>query len=188
MSVRFSKTSLSGVFLVEPDVFRDHRGFLTETFHHRKYADERIDRVFVQDNHSHSKGGVLRGLHYQLKNAQAKLVYVVTGEIFDVVVDIRQGSPTFGQWVGTILSASNRRQIFAPEGFAHGFCVLSETADVIYKCTEFYAPGDDYGIFWADSTIGIDWPIKHPMLSEKDSQNPKLNEVPRDLLPVYKEG
>jgi dTDP-4-dehydrorhamnose 3,5-epimerase len=159
-----------------------------ETFHHRKYAAEGIDGIFVQDNHSHSKRGVLRGLHYQLQNAQAKLVYVITGEIFDVVVDIRQGSPTFGQWVGAILSASNKRQIFAPEGFAHGFCVLSETADVIYKCTDFYAPGDEYGIFWADSSIGIDWPIETPILSKKDRQNPKLNEVPRGSIPVYRKA
>lgn len=183
--MKFTKTSLPGVLVIEPDVFKDDRGFFMETFHQRKYADAGIDRIFVQDNYSHSTRGILRGLHYQLKNAQAKLVYVITGEIFDVGVDIRQGSPTFGQWVGTVLSAENKRQIFIPEGFVHGFIVLSETANVIYKCTAFYAPGDEYGILWADPTIGIDWLIRNPILSKKDSQNPKLSEVSKELLPVY---
>ncbi|OEU52435.1 MAG: dTDP-4-dehydrorhamnose 3,5-epimerase [Desulfobacterales bacterium C00003060] len=185
--MRFTKTSLFGVLLIDPDVFKDDRGFFMETFHQAKYGNAGIDRVFVQDNHSHSKRGTLRGLHYQLKNAQAKLVYVITGEVFDVAVDIRHGSPTFGQWEGAVLSAENKRQIFLPEGFAHGFCVLSETADVIYKCTDLYSPGDEYGIFWADPVIGIDWRIENPVLSKKDSQNPNLSEVPEDLLPVYKE-
>ncbi len=184
--MRFTETSLPGVLVIEPDVFKDDRGFFMETFHQRKYGDAGIDRIFVQDNYSHSKRCTLRGLHYQLINAQAKLVYVITGEIFDVAVDIRQGSPTFGQWAGTVLSAENKRQIFVPEGFAHGFCVLSETADVIYKCSDLYAPGDEYGISWADQTIGIDWPIEAPVVSNKDTQNPSLSGVPKGLLPVYK--
>jgi dTDP-4-dehydrorhamnose 3,5-epimerase len=177
--------SLAEVLLVKPDVFEDHRGFFMETFHHRKYAGKGIDRVFVQDNYSHSKRDILRGLHYQLRKAQAKLVYVVRGEIFDVVVDIRRGSPTFGQWVGTLLSEENKHQMFVPEGFAHGFCVLSETADVVYKCTDVYDPEDDYGVLWEDASLHIDWPITDPILSEKDSRNPSLKDVPEDLLPPY---
>jgi len=165
-------------------VFKDTRGFFMETYHQRKYAQKGIDPIFVQDNHSHSQQSTLRGLHYQLKNPQGKLIYVVAGEIFDVAVDIRQGSDTFSQWTGTILSAENRRQVFVPKGFAHGFCVLSETADVIYKCTDFYTPGDEYGIFWDDPAIGINWRVENPILSEKDSQNPKLSDVPKEYLPV----
>ncbi|MBW2615149.1 MAG: dTDP-4-dehydrorhamnose 3,5-epimerase [Deltaproteobacteria bacterium] len=183
--MRFLSTSLPGVILIEPDVFKDDRGFFMETFHKKRYADSGIDRVFVQDNLSHSKQGTLRGLHYQLKSAQAKLVYVVTGEIFDVALDIRHGSPTFGKWEGTRLSDNNKKQIYIPEGFAHGFCVLSETADVIYKCTDLYTPGDEYGVFWADPAIGIDWPIKSPVLSEKDRKNPELEKIPANRLPVY---
>jgi len=188
MPLRVGRTSLPEVLLVEPDVFKDDRGFFMETFHQRDYAIGGIDRVFVQDNYSRSKRAILRGLHYQLKHAQAKLVYVIRGEIFDVVVDIRQGSPSFGRWAGALLSDENNRQIFVPEGFAHGFCVLSETADVMYKCTDFYVPEDEYGIYWADSIIGIEWPIENPILSNKDSQNPRLNDVPKDSLPVYTSG
>ncbi len=186
MATKFNTTSLPGVILIEPQVFEDPRGFFMETFHKKKYAVEGIDRVFVQDNHSHSKRGTLRGLHYQLRHAQGKLIYVVAGEVFDVAVDIRCGAPTFGKWSGTYISAENKRQLYIPEGFAHGFSVLSETADVIYKCTDFYTPGDEYGIFWADPTIDIDWKIESPVLSKKDSQNPELNQVAEELLPVYK--
>jgi dTDP-4-dehydrorhamnose 3,5-epimerase len=185
MSPGFTELSLSGVILIKPQVFKDGRGFFLETFHAEKYAVGNIGRTFVQDNHSHSQRGTLRGLHYQIGHAQGKLIYVVTGEIFDVAVDIRLGSPKFGQWVGARLSAENKQQIYVPEGFAHGFCVLSESADVIYKCTDFYSPKDECGIFWADPTINIDWPIKAPVLSEKDGLNPKLSEVPERLLPVY---
>jgi dTDP-4-dehydrorhamnose 3,5-epimerase len=184
--VQFTKTALPDVFLIEPDVFKDDRGFFMETYHQRKYAEGGIGQVFIQDNYSHSRYGILRGLHYQLKNAQGKLILVITGEIFDIVVDIRLGSPKFGQWLGTHLSAENRRQIFVPEGFAHGFIVLSDSVDVIYKCTDFYNPGDEYGIFWADPTIGIDWPIRNPILSDKDSKNPKLSEIPEELLPAFR--
>jgi dTDP-4-dehydrorhamnose 3,5-epimerase len=183
--VKFTKTAFPDVFLIEPDVFKDTRGFFMETYNQRKYAEGGIGQAFVQDNYSHSRHGILRGLHYQLKNAQGKLVFVITGEIFDIVVDIRIGSPMFRQWFGAYLSAENRRQIFVPEGFAHGFVVLSECADVIYKCTDFYTHGDEYGIFWADPTIGIDWLIKNPILSDKDSKNPKLREIPEELLPTF---
>ncbi len=186
MPVKFTKTSIPGVLLVEPDVFKDDRGFFMETYHQKKYAKEGIGKVFVQDNYSYSQKGVIRGLHYQLRHPQEKLVYAITGEIFDVAVDIRHGSSTFGKWVGSILSAENKRQIFMPEGFAHGFCVLSETANVLYKCTDFYSPGDEFGILWSDTSINIDWPVEEPILSSKDSQNPGLKDVSRDLLPNYR--
>jgi dTDP-4-dehydrorhamnose 3,5-epimerase len=130
---------------------------------------------------------VLRGLHYQLNRPQAKLVYVVSGEIFDVAVDIRRGSPTYGRWTGARLSDANHCQLFVPEGFAHGFAVLSDTADVIYKCTDYYAPGDEYGLFWNDREIGIEWPVDRPKLSEKDQEYPVLSQAPPDHLPLYEE-
>jgi dTDP-4-dehydrorhamnose 3,5-epimerase len=185
MAVKSNATLLPGVILIEPDVFKDARGFFMETYHQKRYRKAGIDRVFVQDNHSYSKRGTLRGLHYQLSHAQGKLIYVAAGEIFDVAVDIRRGSPTFGKWSGMYMSSENKRQLYIPEGFAHGFSVLSETADVIYKCTDFYDPDDEYGVFWADPTIDIDWKIERPVLSKKDEQNPKLNEIPKELLPVY---
>lgn len=184
MSLKFNKTSLSGVLLIEPNVFKDSRGFFLETFHHKKYTEIGIDRSFVQDNYSHSKKGTVRGLHYQLLQPQGKLVFVISGEIFDVAVDIRVGSPTFGQWVGTYLSSENNRQIYVPEGFAHGFCVVSESADVLYKCTNLYQPDDDHGIFWLDKNVGIDWPIKTAILSAKDSQFKRLDETPEKKLPI----
>ena len=156
-----------------------------ETFHSKKYTEAGIPGPFVQDNHSHSCKGTLRGLHYQLKNPQGKLVYVIHGEILDVAVDIRKGSPHFGRWTGNLLSEQNKRQLYIPEGFAHGFCVLSETADVIYKCTDLYAPGDEYGVFWADEGIDIVWPMENPILSEKDSKNPMLADIPEEHLPKY---
>lgn len=184
MPEKFIKTAIPGVVLVEPDTYRDERGFFMETYHQTRYAEGGIEYLFVQDNHSHSRKGTLRGLHYQLKHSQAKLIYVSGGEIFDVAVDIRRGSPTFGKWVGAHLTEENSRQIYVPKGFAHGFYTLSETADVIYKCTDFYAPGDEYGILWSDPDIGIEWPEKNPLLSKKDSRNTRLSEIPEDLLPV----
>ena len=178
-------TSLEGVLIIEPRIFEDKRGFFMETYNQKRYSVSGIDRTFVQDNLSHSVRGTLRGLHYQLNHPQAKLIQVITGTIFDVVVDIRRGSPTFGQWIGLHLSDENRRQLFVPEGFAHGFCVLSKTADVIYKCTDFYAPDDEGGILWSDPGLDIDWPVKHPILSTKDSQYPRLDEVPATRLPIY---
>ena len=183
--MKITKTPLPGVLVIGPSVFPDDRGFFLETFHQEKYADIGLTKPFVQDNHSHSEHGVLRGLHYQLHRPQAKLVFVVNGEIFDVAVDIRRGSPTFGQWTGVRLSSQNHKQIFVPEGFAHGFIVLSETADVIYKCTDLFTPGDAYGIMWSDPSIAIDWPIDSPILSAKDKQNPNLSDVIPDNLPQY---
>ena len=186
MKFNITETELAGVLVIEPAVYGDSRGFFLETFNQKRYAEAGLDRQFAQDNHSRSGRGVLRGLHYQLNRPQGKLVMAIKGEIFDVAVDIRRGSPTFGKWVGVNLSEENHKQIFVPEGFAHGFCVLSETADVVYKCTDIFIPGDDHGILWSDETVGIDWPISEPALSEKDAKNPRLAEVDSDHLPVYK--
>ena len=171
------------VLLIEPDVFPDPRGFFMETFHSVKYAEHGLPAVFLQDNHSRSSRGVLRGLHYQLKNPQGKLVRVVSGEVFDVAVDIRRGSPWFGKWVGAILSEENHRQMYVPPGFAHGFCTLSERADFLYKCTDLYAPGDEYGIAWDDPEIAIEWPEMDYLISDKDLANPLL--IESDHLPEY---
>ncbi len=187
MPIQFTEKPIPGVFLVEPNVFEDDRGFFMETYHHKSYSEEGIDQAFVQDNHSHSRQWTLRGLHYQLRNPQGKLVYVISGQVLDIAVDIRLGSPTFGRWTGTLLSDESKHQLYIPEGFAHGFCVLSETADVIYKCTNLYTPGDEYGIIWSDPTIDIVWPIENPVLSKKDSQNPKLSDIPEEHLPVYEQ-
>jgi dTDP-4-dehydrorhamnose 3,5-epimerase len=185
MSLKFIETSLPGVLLVEIDIYGDSRGFFRETYQREKYAEGGIAREFVQDNHSHSQHGILRGLHYQLEHPQGKLIHVIKGEIFDVAVDIRSGSPTFGQWAGFRLSLENKRQAYIPEGFAHGFYVISEKADVVYKCTDYYVPGDDYGILWSDPGIGIEWPGETPLLSDKDSSNPVLSDVHEDHLPLY---
>ncbi len=176
-------TELKGPLIIELSVYEDQRGFFTESYHERKSLPPEIKKPFVQDNHSRSIKNVLRGLHYQLHYSQAKLVYVVRGEIFDVAVDIRQNSVTFGKWTGLYLSEKNHRQLFIPEGFAHGFCVLSEEADVIYKCTNFYTSGDEHGIRWDDPQIGIDWPIKSPVLSPKDAVYPFLSQKPKKFLP-----
>jgi len=185
MTLKFTEKSIPDVILIEPMAFEDDRGFFMETFHSEKYAEIGISQPFLQDNHSHSRRGTLRGLHYQLKNPQGKLVYVVKGEIFDVAVDIRRGSPSFGRWTGDLLSEKNKRQLYIPEGFAHGFCVLSKTADVIYKCTDLYTPGDEYGVFWADDSIDIVWPMENPILSEKDLKNPMLADIEDVCLPPY---
>ena len=187
MTLKVTETSLPGVLIFEPDVFADERGFFLETFSRDKYAEFGLDRTFVQDNHSRSSRGVLRGLHYQLNRPQGKLVYAVRGEIFDVAVDIRRGSPTFARWFGVTLSDENHRQLFVPECFAHGFCVLSDVADVTYKCTDVYVPGDDFGVLYSDTRIGIDWPVEIPMLSPKDANNPTLADVPPERLPTHNE-
>ncbi len=184
--MRFIETSLRGVILVEIDVFPDPRGFFLEICHARKYADGGIAGPFVQSNFSRSVQGTLRGLHYQIRQAQGKLVSVVEGSVFDVAVDIRRGSPTFGKWFGTELSVENRRQLYIPIGFAHGFCVLSETAGMVYNCTDFYSPKDERGIIWNDPALGITWPIAHPLLSTKDQAYRTLAEM-ADELPVYGE-
>lgn len=163
------------VLLIEPAVFADARGFFMETFHADKFARQGLPTRFVQDNHSRSVRGVLRGLHYQLHHPQGKLVRVVSGEVFDVAVDIRKGSPMFGKWVGAILSEDNQRQLYVPPGFAHGFCTLSEQADFLYKCTDLYTPGDEYGIAWDDPDLAIAWPRLDYLLSDKDLENPTLS-------------
>jgi len=177
MELKFVKTELPGVVLVEPVVHGDARGYFTELYHREKYLAGGIESDFVQDNFSHSAKGVLRGLHYQVQKPQAKLVTVLSGEIFDVAVDIRRDYPTFGKWVGVHLSGENKRQIFVPKGFAHGFCVLSEFADVHYKCSSFYDPKDERGILWSDPGIGIRWPEREPSVSPKDAEHPLLKEA-----------
>lgn len=179
------ETKLPGVMIIEPKVFGDARGYLMETWNQARYAQAGLTTSFVQDNLSFSARGVLRGLHFQNPNAQGKLVYVLQGEVFDVAVDIRVGSPTFGQWVGVSLSSENNRQLYVPGGFAHGFCVISETVLFAYKCTDFYNPKAEGGIIWNDPGIGIDWPITTPNLSEKDGSYPKLKDIPLTQLPKY---
>lgn len=178
-------TSLPGVVVFEPKVFGDHRGFFLETFRDRLLAEAGIDKTFVQDNHSRSSRGVLRGLHYQLIQPQGKLVRVARGKVFDVAVDVRKGSPHFGEWYGTVLDDESLRMMYVPPGFAHGFVVLSETADFIYKCTDYYHPQSEQGILWNDPDIGIEWPISDVSLSEKDSNNPTLARQAPEKLPVY---
>jgi dTDP-4-dehydrorhamnose 3,5-epimerase len=182
--MKFVATELPGVMIVEPDVFRDARGFFLESYHQPKYAAAGISGPFLQDNHSHSVKGTLRGLHAQHRRPQGKLVRAVFGEMFDVAVDIRRGSPTFGKWVGVVLSGDNFRQLYVPPGFAHGFCVLSERVDVEYKCTDVYDPGGELTIAWNDPELGIRWPVPSPTLSGKDASAPKLREL-WDLLPVH---
>jgi dTDP-4-dehydrorhamnose 3,5-epimerase len=175
--MRFSETSIDGAILIEPDVHRDSRGFFVETFHAAKYAAGGIPCAFVQDNHSSSVANTLRGLHMQLRRPQGKLVRVIEGEVWDVAVDARVGSRTYGQWVAELLSADNFRQLYIPPGCAHGFCVLSDTAQVQYKCTELYDPCDEIGIAWNDPDIAIPWPVTHPLLSERDTRHPSLRDV-----------
>jgi dTDP-4-dehydrorhamnose 3,5-epimerase len=163
-------TNIAEVKIIEPKVFGDDRGFFLETFHAARYAElAGIDLPFVQDNHSRSTKGILRGLHFQKTKPQGKLVRVVSGEVYDVAVDIRRDSPTFGQWAGVILSEQNKRQFWVPPGFAHGFVVLSDTADFEYKCTDYYDPADEGAIRWDDPDLAIDWPITNPSLSDKDA-------------------
>ena len=162
------QTNLPGVVIIKPKVFEDQRGFFTETFQKKRFAEHGISTNFVQDNLSCSTKGVLRGLHYQLPHSQGKLVSVVNGKVFDVAVDIRKSSPTFGQHISVILDDANHQQLYVPPGFAHGFCVMSETAHFIYKCSDYYFPKSEYGIRFDDPDLNIDWPIKAPILSEKD--------------------
>jgi dTDP-4-dehydrorhamnose 3,5-epimerase len=178
MPFEFRKLEIPDVVLIEARSFADHRGFFLETYKQSEFAANGILDSFVQSNRSHSARGVLRGLHYQIHpQAQGKLVMALTGEIFDVAVDIRQGSPTYGQWVGRTLTADNLRMLFVPAGFAHGFCVLSEQADVLYQVTAEYSAELECGILWNDSEIAIDWPIADPILSVKDAQLPRLREA-----------
>ena len=179
------ETDLPGVLILEPRVFGDDRGHFLETWNQDGYAAAGLPPTFVQDNLSYSKPGVLRGLHYQEPHPQGKLVWVVSGEVFDVAVDIRRGSPAFGQWVGVTLSAENARQLWVPEGFAHGFVVTGDHARFAYKCTDRYDRGAEGSIRWNDPTIGIEWPVAAPTLSEKDAAAPPLAEIDEARLPRY---
>ena len=179
------ETALPGALVLEPQVFGDARGFFYESYNEAKYRDAGIDRRFVQSNVSRSAKGVLRGLHYQWPNPQGKLVSVLEGEVYDVAVDICRGSPNFGKSAGVLLTAENHRHFWVPEGFAHGFCVLSEFATFSYQCTALYDPKADAGIRWNDAALGIDWPVNAPLLSDKDGKTPLLEDVPPERLPVY---
>jgi len=173
--------------VIEPSVFGDDRGFFVETWRAAACEDAGIELPFVQDNHSRSTKGVLRGLHFQLEHPQGKLVRVSRGRVFDVAVDVRTGSPAFGQWYGTELSDKNHRQLWIPPGFAHGFCVLSDIADFQYKCTDYYCQDCEGGIAWNDPGVGIDWPMTAPLLSAKDQAYLPLAETPASALPVYEQ-
>lgn len=177
-------TTLPGVVVVEPVVHRDPRGFFLETYHRRRYEEHGIDAAFVQDNHSASVKDTLRGLHLQATRLQAKLLRVMRGAIFDVAVDVREGSPTFGCWTGETLSDENHHQLYIPAGFAHGFCVLSDRAEVAYKCSDYYVADDEIAIAWNDSDIGVEWPVAEPILSERDRRAPPLAEL-AGRLPRY---
>jgi dTDP-4-dehydrorhamnose 3,5-epimerase len=179
--MEFRRLDIPEVILVEPNVIHDARGFFLETYHRDKYAAGGIPETFVQDNQSFSRKGVLRGLHAQLRHPQGKLVRAIIGEIFDVAVDIRPDSPTFGKWVGAVLSEENAQQLYVPPGFAHGFCVLSDVAHVQYKCTDVYQPGDEIGIVWNDPEIGVDWPVGDPVLNDKDRNAPRLADIVQRL-------
>lgn len=180
------ETGLPEVLLVEPDVFGDERGFFMETFNAGRYREAGLPHRFVQDNLSYSAGGVLRGLHFQNPDQQGKLVYVLEGEVFDVAVDIRAGSPHFGEWTGATLSAENKRQLWIPEGFAHGFLVTSDAALFAYKCTARYNREAEGAILYDDPEIGIRWPVEAPALSDKDQAAPRLSEMPEERLPGYR--
>ena len=179
------ETALPGALVLEPQVFGDARGFFYESYNEAKYLAAGVDHRFVQSNVSRSARGVLRGLHYQWPNPQGKLVSVLEGEVYDVAVDIRRGSPTFGQSIGVMLTADNHRHFWVPEGFAHGFCVLSEFATFTYQCTALYDAKADAGIRWNDADLGIDWPLSAPLLSDKDSKTPLLKDVAPERLPIF---
>lgn len=182
--MRVVPTGLPGVVVIEPVVHRDGRGFFVETYHADRYRALGIAGPFVQDNHSRSTAGTLRGLHLQLKRPQGKLIRVIEGEIFDVAVDVRRGSPSFGRWVGVTLTAEGFKQVYVPPGFAHGFCTVSEVAQVEYKCTDLYDPASEIGIAWNDPALGITWPVRDPFLSARDSRHPMLSEL-TGILPTF---
>lgn len=186
--MRIVETDLDGVVIVEPDVYGDLRGFFMEVYNRNRYEAHGVKREFVQDNLSFSGKDTLRGLHYQLNHPQAKLVQVLKGEVYDVAVDLRWGSPQFGHWVGVILNETNKKQLFIPEGFAHGFCVMSDSAMFLYKCSEYYDPSDEQGLLWSDSFLNIPWPVNNPVLSAKDKAYRPLNNIFKSKLPIYKGG
>jgi dTDP-4-dehydrorhamnose 3,5-epimerase len=175
--MKFVKTELPGVVVIEPRVFEDPRGFFMETFHSARFREAGLPETFVQDNHSRSVARTLRGLHYQIEHPQGKLVRCIRGEIFDVAVDLRLDSPAFGRWFGTRLDASNRRQMYVPPGVAHGFCILSEVAEVVYKCTDLYYPQHERALIWNDPQVAVAWPISEPLLSDKDRRGMNFSEA-----------
>ena len=179
------ETSLPGVYELRPQICRDARGFFMETYNRAEFAKLGIPEMFVQDNHSRSVKHTLRGLHYQMHHPQAKLCRVVEGEALDISVDIRIGSPHFGKWTSVLLSANDYNQIFIPAGFAHGFLALTETVQFLYKCSDFYDPSDEHGVLWNDPDINISWGVASPLVSERDSKNSKLIDIPREFLPRY---
>ena len=175
--MKAEETALPGVLILHPEVHRDDRGFFLERYHRGRYAAlPGLDVEFVQDNHSHSKRGVLRGLHLQKEHPQGKLVSVLAGRVWDVAADVDPKSPSFRRWVGLELSAANHKQLYIPPGYAHGFCVLSQAADLLYKCTDFYRPDDERGLIWNDPQLAIDWPLQTPILSPRDAANPSLRD------------
>ena len=187
--MKATRLSIPDVVLLEPKVFGDARCFFFESFNQRAFNEATgSSHQFVQDNHSRSSKGVLRGLHYQVQQPQGKLVRVTSGAVFDVAVDIRRGSPSFGRWYGCVLDDVDHRQLYIPPGFAHGFCVVSDEADFFYKCTDYYHPQSEQGIAWDDPDIGIDWPLREVSLSGKDQQNPRLNAQSSEKLPVYEDS
>jgi dTDP-4-dehydrorhamnose 3,5-epimerase len=179
------ETALAGVIELRPRVFRDSRGLFVETYHRDRFAEIGINDIFVQDNHSVSAKGTLRGFHYQLNRPQAKLCWVVEGEVMDVALDIRAGSPQFGKWASVRLSAAAKNQIYIPAGFAHAFLALTDSAQFVYKCSEFYDPKSEYGILSSDPAFAIEWGVDAPLLSDRDSKFPVLDSIPRNLLPPY---
>lgn len=185
--MKFTRGAIPGVVIVEPDVYRDDRGFFCESYHAQKYREGGIPATFVQDNHSRSVKGTLRGLHFQTQQTQGKLIRVIEGEVFDVLVDCRRGSPAFKRWEGLVLSADNFKQIYAPPGLLHGFCVLSETAQLEYKCTDFYHPRSEISVIWNDSDLNIDWPVKNPSLSKKDAAGFRFADV-LNKFPSFAKG
>ncbi len=177
---KFTETFIKDLYVIEPKVFGDERGFFMETYNKKEFHEAGLKMEFVQDNHSKSKKGVLRGLHFQIKNPQGKLVRVTKGEVFDVAVDLRKNSETYGKWFGLFLNEENKKQLYVPEGFAHGFLVTSDEAEFCYKCTNFYDPTDEGGVIWNDGTIGIEWPVDSNAtlkLSDKDKKNKKLKDI-----------
>ncbi|MFN2373343.1 MAG: dTDP-4-dehydrorhamnose 3,5-epimerase [Cyclonatronaceae bacterium] len=186
--MQFDRTDIPEVIVIKPRVFSDHRGFFAESYRKSSFRENGIDNDFVQDNLSRSTRGTIRGLHYQLINPQAKLVSVTRGRVIDVVVDVRRGSPTFGRYVTEELTSDNKWMLYVPEGFAHGFCVLSDEADFYYKCSDYYNPDGERGIAWNDPDIGIEWPVSDPpVLSERDRRLPRLKEIDERDLPVYRD-
>lgn len=183
--MKVQPTELPGVLVIEPRIFGDDRGYFLETWQDERYGDIGVDVSFVQDNLSFSHAGVLRGLHLQYPHAQAKLVQVLVGEVFDVAVDVRPGSPNFGKWTSARISGDDKRQIFVPGGFAHGFCVLSDTVLLSYKCSTVYAPQSEITIRWDDPSIGIDWPVGSPEVSPKDARGLRLDEIDHERLPPF---